>query len=136
MKRLQGDRPGSGFPAGDHVHLALTCPANHLIARIGQNLAGDDPWIVWPAGSSRGKSNERFVATRTWVEWIGTDIADDPVQSARATTFRCLTCGTEDRYRVSRIRAVLDYLRDRGKPVALRLTSAQFNSVFRRLASQ
>lgn len=125
-RRPKGDRAGSPFEAGAHVAVELTCPANHLIVRVGRNLdprAEQAPYFEHPTPAAGA---DRVSRTRTWAEW---DADTDPTRLAA----RCFSCGTEDRYRVERIRAVLDHLHARGEPVDLRLTKARFDDVSRRL---
>lgn len=127
MRRPKGERAGSPFAAGAHVALELTCPSsNHLIARMGRNLdprAEQAPYFEHPMPPP---DEQRVRATKTWVEW---DADTDPGR----VILRCFTCGTEDRYRMDRIRTVLDHLHALGEPVDLRLTKARFDDVAHRL---
>jgi hypothetical protein len=126
-RRPAGDRAGSGFDSGRHVELELTCPSNHLLIRIGNNLRDGAEYEVWPAPAAERQADGRMVSrTKTWREY---DADTEPT----SLTLWCNSCSSEDRYRLDRVRAVLRHLEARGEPIDLRLTKARFDDVSRRL---
>lgn len=142
--RKPGSRPGSGFDAGNHVAIALTCAGTvdedgrrraHVLIRCELDLRDGSVTQHWPKPSTPprvdddGPSRSTTWRSKTWVEY------SDDTDTPRTVKLECFACVPrfEDRVTVGHVRAVLDRLRSLGEPRELHLTCAGFHDVYRRL---